>query len=323
MCKLGSMSKSNNKNNKKKLNKQQLAMFYEMLKKTLGEMVSDLNRISPGTAETLQTAMSSSENPISDLQNKDSALCKAIPKSLLEADESGRKYLKILSVVQPEFKVVRPVSSPGPIPVLTTTIEKATTIVQPTAPVAGVARERRAKPVKPAMPDLSSIFSTLGPLMSSLPATLAAPIPVPENIPPTGRTTQPDKKLEDKLKTMMEGEDTANLKKLANEIQKDMNLEEKIKTDMGPQEMLGVMFDMMKVVQEKINTEELDVEQVQKEALGFCTQMQESPEFKETMESNPQLLALMNMGMAAGGDGGGENNMGALLGMLRMGGSSA
>ena len=81
-------------------------MLEGIIAKTLKEMIADLSHVDAKTGDQLNALIEGlSDHKITKrLANKDSELCKAIPKETLEKDPSGRKYLDILGMLQPTLK---------------------------------------------------------------------------------------------------------------------------------------------------------------------------------------------------------------------------
>lgn len=79
----------------------------EMYEKVLNELVSDLRNTSTNSdlGEKLQSHLEgkSRKEILVQLQDFSSDLCKAIPVETLRQDASGRKYLSILKMVQPQL----------------------------------------------------------------------------------------------------------------------------------------------------------------------------------------------------------------------------
>lgn len=84
----------------------QAKMFEDIVAKTLQEMIVDVSHIDIQKSEHLANCIKDLSNHkiARHLQNATSDLCKAIPKDILDKDASGKKYLEILSMIQPTLK---------------------------------------------------------------------------------------------------------------------------------------------------------------------------------------------------------------------------
>lgn len=101
------------KNIKKKNMKKQISSPYKnqletMIINTIKELIEDIKVTESEKSTTLNTIITENtpEQVIALLQQKNSLLCLSIPKESLEKDVSGRKYLDVLSLFQPDLKPV-------------------------------------------------------------------------------------------------------------------------------------------------------------------------------------------------------------------------
>jgi len=85
-------------------------MFASIVAKTIRELVTDLKRNKVVSVAVIGTEIENmivgkSDSEITRLIHKrNSDLCKCIPKDILANDPSGRRYLEILSMIQPNLK---------------------------------------------------------------------------------------------------------------------------------------------------------------------------------------------------------------------------
>jgi len=114
----------NNKKNKKI--QPQVQLYVDMLGNTVRELCTDLKKIDADKGSALETVVSGLDNHkvVKRLAKSDSDLCRCIPVELLENDASGRKYLDILSTIQPLLK-------PKSVPIETNAIVATTANVVP------------------------------------------------------------------------------------------------------------------------------------------------------------------------------------------------
>jgi hypothetical protein len=105
------MSPKSKRSAKVSPNKDRMNKFEAMMVKTLKEMIIDLEQIDSQKSKQLidTIAKLDDKDVMRDLQNPDSELVKNIPRTVLEEDASGAKYLNILCLVQPSLKPRDPI----------------------------------------------------------------------------------------------------------------------------------------------------------------------------------------------------------------------
>ena len=101
--------------------------------------------------------------------------------------------------------------------------------------------------------------------------------------------------LED-IMSQLQSPENSELMNLANSLMKDLNLEEKLKngTDsLDFTQLADLMATVGGYVQDKMTSGQLNLQDLEAQASSFYNKIQNSDEFKDTMQSNPQLSSTL------------------------------
>lgn len=218
-----------------------------IIAKTLKELISDLSKVNP----VKSTLLSKEIEGLSDrkitrkIQKKDSDLVKNIPKDLLQNDASGRRYLDILSILQPALK-----------------------------------------PPKPAAPPIKEAL--LQPAELQLKQKQSA-----TSLTPRGKTTE---EIKEKCKAIgLEIDDS--ILSLAETFREATGMSEKeiaSAVQAGDfSKLMTLASKCIPLVQEKVESGEIDLEKTQEQFLKSAEQMTENPNFAEFFKSNPQMATMV------------------------------
>ena len=128
-----------------------------------------------------------------------------------------------------------------------------------------------------------------------------------QNAATSGQITGENQMFEDKMKELMGGNN--DLMKLANSAMKDLNIKDFAeKKDVGMNDLLSIMSDLSTYVQNKAAKGEIDMDNLQGQMQSMCSNLQNSPEFSQVVQLNPNLERMMNVAMTMNANG--ENNEG-------------
>ena len=229
-----------------------------IIQKLLTEMTVDLSSIDgAGSAKIAKLFKNKSEKELkSDLLDTTSELSQAIimQKKNLQQDSGGQKYLTILGVINPEFTIIELGDSE--------TVHYSEDPSDPEIPVQ-LTKGKEASTSQDMMnnPLLEGLFKGKNSILMELAKNVVKDLSL------------------DTLLADANGGDGSGMGGLGG-------------LDMT--KMMGLISTVGSYVQDKVSNGELNITELESEASSFCTGLQDSEEFKGVMESNPEIMSLMN-----------------------------
>jgi hypothetical protein len=149
-------------------------------------------------------------------------------------------------------------------------------------------------------------------LQENVPVSNTPPLPPPttvDNSNPMVNLTN-NENLPDSFRELLTpNESNKDIINLATDLFQDLNLQDTLGGSGGEpfdmSNMMGLFNNIGQVVQSKVESGELDMEQLEQQANTLCSQLQQTQEVNQIMESNPDMLNLLNSINTSGQGGGG------------------
>lgn len=275
----------------KETKKKQSNAFEGILERTMSEMITELAEVNKEASTSLQSCISgmSTRKLFRELQKPESEVVRLIPKTYLERYVGGRRYLDVLSLIQPTLKPTvvtkqtkkkmkqKPTVAAAPVVV-------GNEIAQSSPPSQGVVLDDNFNPFLQ-LPDL------------------------PEGATMPGMPPEMMKGLLSAVKNIgAKQSKDSNLMKLMKSAMTELNLKDKKPEDMtNISGMMSMMTDFNEFLERKKESNEIDMTKFEEEAKELVEQLQESPEIKKLM-NDPQFASMAQMasGMSEGGMGLGD-----------------
>ena len=271
-----STDRKNEATERKSAQDAQRYILEKVMTETLHEMIIDLAKAAPKLATKLlqETQGKTGDLLMTTLREPTSSLCLSIAEACgtPAMKGPGEKYLSIFGMIQPSL-------IPKLVPESTKTSE---TVPAPSSSSKAVNNKKKKRKGKGKGKENESARNI------ATDATVTTPAIASASALPTG-PSNPSQMIQSLLS---DTQDKDLLLSLADTIFQDLELGDRADKEMSMPDMFALMTKAGSVVQDKVQSGDLDVARLQEQAMAFCAQIQHNPDLQNIISSNPVLASM-------------------------------